>query len=153
MTAFALYPFTAQEQRGMSWFEYAFTRYGWIWIGLTFGFAAKYALLIKHGVKIKPVLVLADIFAMPMVALVSYSLITKTGVSGEGAALVTALATLGADRIVKLYTDRFVRGITDIMTDESTRRKQALREEIQMELSAGRDLTDIATGKRPMGGE
>lgn len=135
------------------WGEALIAKYGWIWIGLSFGFAAKYALLIKRGIKIKPALVLADILILPMVALISYWLVTRAGVDGEGAALIASGATVGADRIVKLYTDRFVRGVSDIMTDEATRRKQAIREEMQIELSKERDLKDIATGKRPMGGE
>ena len=86
------------------WSEALIAKYAWIWVGLTFGFAAKYALLIKKGVKIKPGLVLADILILPMVALISYWMISRAGVDGEGAALITAGATVGADRVVKLYT-------------------------------------------------
>lgn len=135
------------------WGEALLAKYSWIAVGLTFGFFAKYALLIKKGVKIKPALVLADILILPMVALISYWLVIRAGVDGEGAALITAGATVGADRIVKLYTDRFVRGVSDLMADEAIRRKQAIREEMQTELSAERNLNDIATGKRPLGGE
>jgi hypothetical protein len=133
--------------------EALIAKYGWIWVGLTFGFAAKYALLIKRGVKIRPGLILADILILPMVALISYWLVSRAGVAGEGAALITAGATVGADRIVKLYTERFVRGVSDIMTDEAIRRKQVVREEVQVELSGERVLKDIAEGKRPIGGE
>jgi len=87
------------------------------------------------------------------VALISYWMISRAGVDGEGAALITAGATVGADRVVKLYTDRFVRQVGDVITDEATRRKAAIREEVQAELSAERTLQDIATGKRPLGGE
>lgn len=132
------------------WLEAAVAKYGWIWIGLTFGFAAKYALLIKKGVRIKPILLLADILLLPMVALIAFWLISQAGVGGEGAALITAAATVGADRIIKLYTDRFMRGVTDIMEDEATRRKQIVRSELQTELSADRFVNDIATGKRPL---
>lgn len=135
------------------WSEALIAKYAWIWVGLTFGFAAKYALLIKKGVKIRPGLVLADILILPMVALISYWMISRAGVDGEGAALITAGATVGADRVVKLYTDRFVRQVGDVITDEATRRKAAIREEVQAELSAERTLQDIATGKRPLGGE
>lgn len=135
------------------WGEALVVKYGWIWVGLTFGFAAKYALLIKRGVRIKPALVLADILILPMVALIAYWLVSQAGVRGEGAALITAGATVGADRIVKLYTDRFVRGVSDLMIDEAVRRKSAIREEMQTELSAERTLSDIVAGKRPIGGE
>jgi len=133
--------------------EAAIAKYGWILVGLTFGLAAKYALLIKKGVAIRSYLVLADILLLPMVALIAYYLVSRAGISGEGAALVTAGATVGADRIVKLYTDRFVRQVDALIVDEAIRRKAAIREEIQTELSAERYAVDIATGKRPFGGE
>lgn len=135
------------------WFEAAIDRYGWIWIGLTFGFAAKYALLIKKGVKIKPALIAADLLILPMVALISYWLISRAGVDGEGAALITAAATVGADRVVKLYTERFMRQVDALIADEAARRKAIIREEMQTELSAERFVQDVASGKRPMGGE
>jgi hypothetical protein len=118
------------------WFETAAAKYGWIWIGLLFGFTAKYALLIKRGVKIRPMLVVADIMLLPMVALIAYWLVTKAGIDGEAAALSTAAATVGADRIVKLYTDRFVRQIDMLLADE-----------------AGRTMKTIAEGTRPAGDE
>lgn len=93
------------------WIEAAFAKYGWIWVGLTFGLAAKYALLIKRGVRIRPVLILADILLLPMVALVACSIVTRLGAGGEAAALITAGATVGADRVVRLYTERFLREI------------------------------------------
>lgn len=132
------------------WGEALIAKYGWIWIGLTFGFAAKYALLIKRGVKIRPSLVIADLLLLPMVALIAYWLVDRAGLDGEAAALITAAATVGADRLVKFYTDRFVRGVTDIMQDEAVRRKQIVREEVQTELSGERFVHDIATGKRPL---
>ncbi len=135
------------------WTEAAIAKYGWIWIGLSFGLAAKYALLIKKGVKIRGYLILADILLLPMVALISYWAVKQAGVQNEGAALLTAAATVGADRLVKLYTDRFIRQVDALMLDEAARRKAAIREEVQTELSAERTLTDIATGRRPLGGE
>jgi hypothetical protein len=103
------------------WIETAIAKYGWIWIGLTFGLAAKYALLIKRGVRVRPVLFIADLLLLPLVALIAYSVIHQSGASGEAAALLTALATVGADRIVKFYTDRFVDQIaaaTDRFVDQ-----------------------------------
>ncbi len=135
------------------WAEAAVAKYGWIILGLTFGLAAKYALLIKRGVRLRPIIILADLLLLPMVALIAYWLINQAGVHGEGAALLTAAATVGADRVVKLYTDRFIRGVTDLMQDEATRRAQAIRQEVQTELSATRTKMDILEGKRPAGGE
>ena len=135
------------------WVEAVIAKYGWILVGLTFGLAAKYALLIKRGVKVKAWLVVADILLRPMVALIAFWLVKQAGVDGEGAALLTAGATVGADRIVKLYTDRFLRQADAIMMDTVVQRKAAIREEVQTELSAERLVADIAKGKRPLGGE
>lgn len=135
------------------WVEAVIAKYGWIILGLTFGLAAKYALLIKRGVKIRAWLVVADILLLPMVALIAFWLVKQAGVDGEGAALLTAGATVGADRIVKLYTDRFLRQADAIMMDTVVQRKAAIREEVQTELSAERLVADIAKGKRPLGGE
>lgn len=134
----------------MAGIETAILKYGWIGVGLTFGLAAKYALLIKRGVKIKAWLVAADILLLPMVALIAFWLVKQAGVEGEGAALLTAAATVGADRVVKLYTDRFLRQVDAVLMDTVAQRKAALREEVQTELSAERTLNDIATGKRPL---
>jgi hypothetical protein len=98
---------SAGEKIVTPWIETAVAKYGWIWIGLTFGLAAKYALLIKRGVRVRPILIFADVLLLPMVALIAYSLVQQFGASGEASALLTALGTVGADRLVKLYTDRF----------------------------------------------
>ncbi|UZW54073.1 hypothetical protein NUH86_11055 [Sphingobium sp. JS3065] len=145
---------THQGAKAMTpWFEAAIAKYGWIVLGLTFGLAAKYALLIKKGVKIKPVLVLADLLLLPMVALIAYWIVNQAGVRGEAAALLTAGATVGADRVVKLYTDRFLRQVDAVLMDSVVQRKAAIREEVQAELSANRTMQDIAKGKRAIGGE
>ena len=82
--------------------------YGWILIGITFGFAAKYALLLKHGVQVKTRLVFADLLLLPLVALIAYWLAARAGVEAEAAALFSAFSTVSADRLVKLLTDRFL---------------------------------------------
>jgi len=135
------------------WIEAAIAKYGWIAVGLTFGLAAKYALLIKKGVHVKPILLLADLLLLPMVALIAYWIVGQAGVHGEGAALLTAAATVGADRVVKLYTDRFLRQVDAVLMDSVVQRKAAIREEVQAELSANRTMQDIAAGKRPITGE
>lgn len=91
--------------------ETVLAKYGWILIGITFGFAAKYALLLKRGVQVKARLVFADLLLLPMVALIAYWLATRAGVEAEAAALFSAFCTVGADRLVKLLTDRFLQRV------------------------------------------
>lgn len=95
----------------IGWFEVAASKYGWIWIGLSFGFLAKYALLIKRGVRVQARLVFADILLLPMVALIAYWLAQRAGIDGEASALFAAFCTVGADRLVKLLTDRFLQRV------------------------------------------
>lgn len=46
-------------------FEGFLAKYGWILIGITFGFAAKYALLLKRGVPVRARLILPISFSCP----------------------------------------------------------------------------------------
>ncbi len=123
-------------------FEALAAKYGWIWIGLTIGLAAKYALLLKRGVRIKLSLILADVLLLPMVALIAFWLAKQAGAQAEAAAMVTALATVGADRIVKLYTDRFVAQVEAMtlrnLTRDVVESKGELRNAVQTEISARR---------------
>lgn len=123
-------------------FEALAAKYGWIWIGLTIGLAAKYALLIKRGVRIKLSLILADVLLLPMVALIAFWLAKQAGAQAEAAAMMTALATVGADRIVKLYTDRFVAQVEAMtlrnLTRDVVESKGELRNAVQTEISARR---------------
>lgn len=110
---------TAQRWgQDMTTFEAALAKYGWIGIGLTFGFAAKYALLIKRGVKVRAWLVVADIMLLPIIALIAFWLCEAAGLRGEGAAIATALSTVSADRLLRLATERFMKraeAIADIL--------------------------------------
>lgn len=133
------------------WFEAAIAKYGWIWIGLTFGFAAKYALLLKRGVRLRPRMILADVLLLPIVALIAYSIVTKAGVQAEAAALSTAFCTVCADRLIKLMAERFIGQVDEGLGAVIQQRKGELREELQMEISSGRVIKDIAGGKRPLG--
>ena len=123
-------------------FEALAAKYGWIWIGLTIGLAAKYALLLKRGVRIKLSLILADVLLLPMVALIAFWLAKQAGAQAEAAAMMTALATVGADRIVKLYTDRFVAQVEAMtlrnLTRDVVESKGELRNAVQTEISARR---------------
>lgn len=131
------------------WIEAAFVKYGWIWIGLSFGFLAKYALLIKRGVPVQARLIFADILLLPAVALIAYWGVTKVGLVGETAALAACFCTVGADRLMKLMTERFfarVEALTlrDVAKDVVESRGE-LRNAVQTVRSA-RDLTDPPAG-------
>ncbi|WP_181008613.1 hypothetical protein [Sphingomonas montanisoli] len=131
------------------WIEAAMAKYGWIWIGLTFGLAAKYALLIKRGIRIRPALVLADVLLLPLVALIAYTMVNKLGADGETAALVTALATVGADRLVKLYMERFVQRVDIELRSMAEQQKAVIRNEVQTEISGHAVIEDHAAGRAP----
>jgi len=124
----------------VSGFEALFAKYGWVWIGLSFGFLAKYALLLKKGIKVKARLVLADLLLLPMVALIAYSLVTQAGVKGEAVALITAFCTVGADRLIRLLTERFLAKVEavamrDVAADVVESRGE-LRNALQTKISA-----------------
>lgn len=130
-----------------SGFEALFAKYGWVWIGLSFGFLAKYALLIKRGVQVKARLVLADLLLLPMVALIAFSLVTQAGVRNEAAALMTAFCTVGADRLIKLLTERFLARVEAAtlrdVAAEVVESRGDLRNAVQTKISAQRIGTDI----------
>lgn len=131
------------------WLEAAFARYSWIVIGLTFGFAAKYALLLKRGIRIQPWLVVADVLLLPMVALIAYVMVSKVGVQEEAAALLTAGATVGADRLVKLYTERFLKAVETEAERVANDLMGKARETVQAERSAVHLIDDTMQGRAP----
>ena len=135
------------------WGEALIAKYGWIAAGIIFGFAAKYGLLMKRGKKITMRMVVADMLLVGMVSLIAFNLVARMSVEGEIAALIASLVAVGADRAVRIMTDRFWAQVDAAMARDIADRKAMLREEVQIELSAERNLTDIATGKRPLGGE
>lgn len=136
--------------------EAAFAKYAWIWVGLTCGFAAKYALLLKRGVKVRPRLIAADILLLPMVALIAYSLVSRAGASGEVAALLTAFCTVGADRLIKLLTERFflqvqaatLRDVSERVIEESGELRQTVAK-----VNAAESLAAQSRGERPPEGD
>lgn len=138
-----------QQGAVMPWVEAAFAKYGWILIGLSFGFAAKYALLLKRGVTIKPPLVLADVLLLPMVALIACHIAVQFGANGETAALLAAFCAVGADRLVKLLTERFFKQVESDVTQVSERVRGEVRQQVQTELSGERIIDDTLTGKAP----
>lgn len=135
------------------WGEALIAKYGWIAAGILFGFAAKYGLLMKRGKKITLRMVAADTLLVGMVSLIAFNLVARMGVEGEIAALIASLVAVGADRAVRLMTDRFWAQVDAALERDVAERKARLREEAQIELSHERALKDIVEGKRPLGGE
>lgn len=132
----------------MAGIEAAAAKYAWIWVGLTFGFAAKYAMLIKKGVKVQARLVIADLLILPMVALIAYSLVRQAGIEAEAAALLTAFVTVCADRVIKLYTERFLRQVEAVTLREVARdvieSSGELRQAVQ-KVESAKSVTDRPT--------
>jgi hypothetical protein len=116
------------------WIEAAVVKYGWIWVGITFGFAAKYGLLMKKGKPITVRMVIADALLVGMVALIAFNIITRAGLHGEASALVTSLVAVGADRSIRILIDRFWRQVDAAMPDMG-RVKGEMREFDQMRRS------------------
>ncbi|MEO7466732.1 MAG: hypothetical protein ABIV36_06955 [Sphingobium limneticum] len=99
------------------WIEAAVVKYGWIWVGVGFGFAAKYGLLMKRGKPVTVRMIVADMLLIGMVVLIAFNIIVKFGLHGEAAALVTSLVAVGADRGIRLLTDRFWRQVDAALPD------------------------------------
>lgn len=128
-------------------FEGFMAKYGWILVGLSFGFLAKYALLLKRGVRVKLRLVVADILLLPMVALIAYWLASRTGFEGEAAALFAAFCTVGADRLVKLLTDRFLQRVDNEVRAIAEETIGRVRQEVQTVKSGQEIVTDTIEGR------
>lgn len=118
------------------WIEAAVVKYGWIWVGVTFGFAAKYGLLMKKGRPITARMVVADMLLIGMVALIAFNVVTRAGLHGEASALVTSLVAVGADRSIRLLTDRFWRQVDAALPDFRDQ-KGELRQMDQVHASRG----------------
>lgn len=129
--------------------EAAVAKYGWIIVGLTFGFAAKYALLIKRGVRVKARLVFADVLLLPMVALIAFWMAQRAGITGEGAALWACFCTVGADRLVKLLTERFLARVDREVRNAAEDLVGTARNAVQTERSAQSIIDDTISGKAP----
>ncbi|GAA0745206.1 hypothetical protein CA233_19135 [Sphingomonas sp. ABOLD] len=124
-------------------------KYGWILIGITFGFAAKYALLIKRGVPVKARLVFADLLLLPMVALIAYWMATRAGFEAEASALFSAFCAVGADRLVKLLTDRFLQRVDSEAELVANQMLGRARTVVANELAAESIIEAHADGRAP----
>lgn len=132
-----------------SGFEAWFAKWGWIVIGLTCGFAAKYALRIKRGLKVKPWQVFADVLLLPMVGLIAYSIVSRIGGDGELRALIAGLCMVGADRLVGVLTDRFLARVDNEARTLADDLMGQARQTVQAELSGNEIINDNLTGKAP----
>lgn len=130
-------------------FELAWAKYGWIILGVTCGLAARYALLLKKGVRIRPWMVLSDLLLLPMVVLIAYTMAKQAGIDGEVAALVSGLCAVGADRLVKLYADRFIQRVDSEVRVIAEETIGAVRQQVQVERSADAVIADAIEGKAP----
>jgi hypothetical protein len=137
------------ERPMMPVFEAMLAKYGWIWVGLTFGFAAKYALLLKRGVRLQMRLVVADLLLLPMVALIAYYGAALAGAQGELRALLTAFCTVGADRLVKLLTDRFLQRVDSEAEALAQQMLGRARHIVTTELAGERVIGDTIEGRAP----
>jgi hypothetical protein len=124
-------------------------KYGWVWIGVTVGFAAKYALLIKKGVKVRAWLVFADLLLLPLVALIAYWLATRIGWDAEARALLSAFCAVGADRLVKLLTDRFLQRVDSEAEALAQQMLGRARNTVATEQAAQRTIEDTIEGRAP----
>lgn len=131
------------------WLEGLAAKYGWILIGITFGFAAKYALLIKRGVPVKARLIFADLLLLPMVLLIAYWIAVRAGAEGETAALFAGFCTVGADRLVKLLTDRFLQRVDNEAGALANDMLGRARNVVASEQAGVRIIEDTISGRAP----
>ncbi|ODP39246.1 hypothetical protein BFL28_10560 [Sphingomonas turrisvirgatae] len=130
-------------------FEAWFAKWGWIVVGLTCGFAAKYALRIKRGLKVKPWQVFADVLLLPMVGLIAYAIVSRIGGDGEVRALIAGLCMVGADRLVSVMADRFLGRVENEAQQLADDLLGQARQTVQAELSGNAIINDNLTGNAP----
>jgi hypothetical protein len=130
-------------------FEAMAMKYGWVWIGVTVGFAAKYALLIKKGVKVRPWLVFADLLLLPLVALIAYWMATRIGWDAEARALLSAFCAVSADRLVKLLTDRFLARVDSEVRAIADETIGKVKQAVANEQAGQRIIEDTISGRAP----
>jgi hypothetical protein len=147
----------SQEGDAMfSGFEAWFAKWGWVAIGLSCGFAAKYALRIKRGLKVKPWQVFADVLLVPFVGLIAYALTTRLGAEGEIRALLSGFCMVGADRLVSILTDWFLLKVQAAtlrdVRDEVIEASGDLRQTVA-KVDAARSLAAQQRGEAPPEGD
>lgn len=84
-----------------------------------------------------------------MVLLIAYWIAVRAGAEGETAALFAGFCTVGADRLVKLLTDRFLQRVDAELEAQVARTKGLVRQEVQAEMSAKSVIEDNINGRAP----
>ncbi len=132
------------------WGEALIAKYGAIVMGWAIGTAAKYGLMLGEGRRVTLKVLMIDVLLMGMVVLLARWVIARLGLNPSDAATAAALIGLASDRIVRMVRVWFLRRVDAELRDHV---KGEIRQAAQIELSADRAIQDIATGKRPIGGE
>lgn len=132
------------------WVEMALAKYGTIVAGWVIGTAAKYGLTLGEGRKVTPRMILIDLLLMGFVVLLARWIIERLGLNAGDAATIAALIGLSSERIIRLVRQWFLKRADEYLEQHV---KGEIRQAAQMEMSATRTMHDIATGKRPLGGE
>lgn len=132
------------------WGEALIAKYGAIVMGWAIGTAAKYGLMLGEGRKISLKTLVIDLLLMGMVVLLARWVIARLGLNPSDAATCAALIGLSSDRLIRMVRVWFLKRVDAELRDHV---KGEIRQTAQMEISTERTLTDIATGKRPLGGE
>ena len=132
------------------WGEALVVKYGAIVTGWAIGTAAKYGLMLGEGRRITLKVMLIDVLLMGMVVLLARWVIARLGLNPTDAATAAALIGLSSDRLIRMVRVWFLKRVDAELQQHV---KAEIRQTAQMELSAERNLSDIAAGKRPLGGE
>lgn len=132
------------------WGEALVVKYGAIMTGWAIGTAAKYGLMLGEGRRVTLKVLLIDVLLMGMVVLLARWVIARLGLNPTDAATAAALIGLSSDRLIRMVRVWFLKRVDAELQQHI---KAEIRQTAQMELSAERTLSDIATGKRPLGGE
>lgn len=130
--------------------EAFFAKYGAIIAGWAIGTGAKYGLVLGEGRKVTPRMILIDLLLAAFVVLLARWIIVRMGLNSSDAATLAALIGLSSEKLIRLVRIWFLRRVDAELQQHV---KGEIRQVAQMEISADRTLHDIATGKRPMGGE
>lgn len=141
---------TGGTQAMTPWVEMALAKYGAIVAGWFIGTAAKYGLTLGEGRKITVRMVVIDVLLMGFVVLLSRWVIERLGLNPGDAATIAALIGLSSERIIRLVRQWFLKRADDYLEQHV---KGEIRQAAQMEISSVRTLDDMASGKRPIGGE
>ncbi len=132
------------------WGEALIAKYGAIVVGWLIGTSAKYGLTLGEGRKVTPKMVVIDLLLMGFVVLLARWIIERLGLNPGDAATIAALIGLSSERIIRLVRHWFLKRSDEYLEQHV---KGEIRQAAQIELSAERAIQDIATGKRPLGGE